>query len=298
MGVGGRYVGGRWPTRDRPQIEATFAGTVVSVPVEVGEHVVVGSPVVVVESMKMEHLVTTEVTGTVRSVEVATGDVVETGGCWSSSSPATSEHDVAAEAEAVDLDAIRDDLADVLARQALLADDGPARGRREAPPDRTPHGAGEPGRPRRRRQLRGVRRAWPSPPSGLAATAGAAGAHAGRRAGRRHRSGQRRPLRRRRRPVCCRLLRLHRPRRHPGPAQPHEEGPAVRAGRAAAPAGRALRRGRRRPTRRHRLPGRLRPRLPGVRPVRRPERPGAARRHRVGPVLRRQRRAARAAATS
>jgi len=105
------------------EIEATFAGTVVSVPVEVGEHVVVGSPVVVVESMKMEHLVTTGVTGTIRSIEVAPGDVVDKGRPLVTVEPGEERHDAVAEAEAVDLDAIRDDLAEVLARQALLADD-------------------------------------------------------------------------------------------------------------------------------------------------------------------------------
>ena len=58
-------------------------------------------------------------------------------------------------------------------------------------------------------------------------------------------------LRRRRARVGA-VLRLHRARRHPGPAEPPQEGPHVRARRAVAPAARALRRGRRRPARRHR----------------------------------------------
>ena len=49
-----------------------------------------------------------------------------------------------------------------------------------------------------------------------------------------------------------RLVRLHGPRRHAGHAEPPQEGPPVRAVRAAAPADRVLHRGRRRTARRHR----------------------------------------------
>ena len=45
------------------------------------------------------------------------------------------------------------------------------------------------------------------------------------------------------------VLRLHRPGGHPGDAQPRQEGPPVRARRAAPAAGRAVRRGRRRAAR-------------------------------------------------
>ena len=75
--------------------------------------------------------------------------------------------------------------------------------------------------------------------------AGADRAHSGRRAGRRRRRDRRRAVHRD-------VLRLHGPRRHPGDAQPRQEGPAVRARRAPTPAGGAVRRGRRRPARRHR----------------------------------------------
>ena len=89
------------------------------------------------------------------------------------------------------------------------------------------------------------------------------------------------------------VLRLHRARRHAGDAQPPEEGPAVRDRRAPAPAGRAVRRGRRRPARRRRLADRRRARLSRVPSVRAPQRARAAGRDRVGLLLRRQRGAAR-----
>ena len=55
-------------------------------------------------------------------------------------------------------------------------------------------------------------------------------------------------------------------------------------------ADRVLHRGRRRAAGRHRRRRRVRPRLPGLQPVRRPERPRAAGGHQLGPLLRRQRR--------
>ncbi len=97
----------------------------------------------------------------------------------------------------------------------------------------------------------------------------------------------------RRAPVRGDELRLHRPRGDAGDARPPQEGPAVRRHRAPAPAGRALRRGRRRPPGgRGRANGRG-PRLPRVQPLRPPLGPRAARGGGLGILLRGQRRAAR-----
>ena len=89
------------------------------------------------------------------------------------------------------------------------------------------------------------------------------------------------------------VLRLHGPGGHPGHAQPRQEGPPVRARRAAPAAGRAVRRGRRRAAGRRRHADRGGARLPRVRPVRAAQRPRPARGRRGGLLLRRQRRAAR-----
>ena len=64
------------------------------------------------------------------------------------------------------------------------------------------------------------------------------------------------------------VLRLHRAGRHPGPAEPPQEGPPLRGGRAPAAAGGVLHRGRRRPAGRHRRHRCVRPRLPGLQPLR------------------------------
>ena len=82
-------------------------------------------------------------------------------------------------------------------------------------------------------------------------------------------------------PVRGHVLRLHGPGRHPGDAQPPEEGPAVRGRRAPAAAGGAVRRGRRRAARRRRHADRGRPGLPRLSPVRAAQRPRAAGRDRL-----------------
>ncbi|MCL6453085.1 MAG: acetyl-CoA carboxylase biotin carboxyl carrier protein subunit [Alicyclobacillus sp.] len=61
------------------QITATMAGTVLSIPVAVGEAVSEGQDVIVLESMKMEVPIQSEVAGTVRVVNVQVGDFVNEG---------------------------------------------------------------------------------------------------------------------------------------------------------------------------------------------------------------------------
>ena len=78
-----------------------------------------------------------------------------------------------------------------------------------------------------------------------------------------------------------------------GAAQPQEAGPPVRACRAAAPAGRPVRRRRRRPAGRHGWARRQRSRRADLRAIREAQRARAAHRNRLRPVLRRQRRPAR-----
>ena len=58
---------------------SSMQGTVVKVVSPAGVSVRVGDPVVILESMKMEHVVAALVTGTVHSVSVAAGDTVGRG---------------------------------------------------------------------------------------------------------------------------------------------------------------------------------------------------------------------------
>ena len=61
------------------QIRAEMVANVLSVLVSDGEQVDAGQPVVIMESMKMEIPVLAEVGGTVSTVFVAEGDVVQEG---------------------------------------------------------------------------------------------------------------------------------------------------------------------------------------------------------------------------
>ena len=62
-----------------PEIESPMAGRVVAVRVETGQEVEEGAPLVVIEAMKMENLITAPHAGRVDAVDVSAGDTVEKG---------------------------------------------------------------------------------------------------------------------------------------------------------------------------------------------------------------------------
>jgi len=99
-----------------------MTGVVVAVEVAAGAEVGESATVVIVEAMKMEHLVVTATSGIVRDVLVAPGDPVAAGAVV----VVVEEADVAAEHRleaAVDLDHTRPELADLLERRRLLSDE-------------------------------------------------------------------------------------------------------------------------------------------------------------------------------
>ena len=61
------------------KIEANMAGTVLQVLVQPGDRVEAGQDVVVLESMKMEVPIQSEISGTVAGVKVETGSFVNEG---------------------------------------------------------------------------------------------------------------------------------------------------------------------------------------------------------------------------
>ncbi len=104
-------------------VEAPLQGTIVSLDVAPGDAVAEGTPVAVMEAMKMEHVIAATATGIVRSLGVAVGDTVYERHPLVFVEPA--DVDVADEGatDAVDPDHIRPDLAEVLARHAMGHDD-------------------------------------------------------------------------------------------------------------------------------------------------------------------------------
>jgi len=103
-------------------LPAPMQGRVVAVTVAVGDAVAAGAQVAVLEAMKMEHLVTAEVAGYVRAVAASTGDTVAPGQPLVFVEPAAVDAGAADDEGDHDLDAIRPDLAEVLARHALGLD--------------------------------------------------------------------------------------------------------------------------------------------------------------------------------
>ncbi|MEO3823982.1 carboxyl transferase domain-containing protein [Actinomadura sp. B10D3] len=97
-------------------VAAPTQGTVVSVEVAEGDLVRSGTPVLILEAMKMEHVVRAEEPGIVRALAAAPGDTVAEGAPLLFAEPAEADGDHAAEDARADLDLIRADLAETLRR--------------------------------------------------------------------------------------------------------------------------------------------------------------------------------------
>jgi acetyl-CoA carboxylase carboxyltransferase component len=108
---------------------AAFAGTVVSVAVAPGDVVAAGDVLVVLESMKMEHLVEATTPGLIDSLEVAPGAAVQTGDVLlryepTGASPATSVPSATSPAAARSKAEVRPELAELRARVGHTLDAG------------------------------------------------------------------------------------------------------------------------------------------------------------------------------
>ncbi len=92
------------------EVLAEMAGTVLSVDVEAGAEVAAGTPLVVVEAMKMEHLVLAPVSGVVTDVTVRPGETTSPGDLLVRLLPSSDGDTVGALDDGPDLDAERPDL--------------------------------------------------------------------------------------------------------------------------------------------------------------------------------------------
>jgi acetyl-CoA carboxylase carboxyltransferase component len=113
---------------ERLEVTAPVAGTVAHVAVAVGDVVAAGQPVAYLELMKMEHPVAAPAAGRVTAVAVAVGEAVEPGQPIAVLAPvdAGAVDDEGADGvpqPAASAEAVREDLAEVLRRRALLADE-------------------------------------------------------------------------------------------------------------------------------------------------------------------------------
>jgi len=103
-------------------VAAPVQGTIVSIDVAEGDLVHAGRPLLVMEAMKMEHVVGAEVSGRVARVAVAAGDTVVEGHPLAFLEPRDVAAEPADESREIDLDRVRPDLAEVFERHAMGSD--------------------------------------------------------------------------------------------------------------------------------------------------------------------------------
>jgi acetyl/propionyl-CoA carboxylase alpha subunit/acetyl-CoA carboxylase carboxyltransferase component len=103
-------------------LPAPLQGTVIQIAVAVGQTLRAGDTVLIMESMKMEHVIAAPMSGVIRALNVASGDTVFEGHTLAFVEPAAVADSAKTEEEVIDLDSIRPDLAEVLARHARKLD--------------------------------------------------------------------------------------------------------------------------------------------------------------------------------
>ena len=101
---------------------APMVGTVAAVLASPGDQVVAGRPVVILESMKMEHEVVAASSGTVRETVVSPGDTVAAGDVLIVVEEGEVDHGLGDTGESYDPDAVRADLAEVVERHERTLD--------------------------------------------------------------------------------------------------------------------------------------------------------------------------------
>jgi len=107
----------------RVKIAAPMRGTILRIEVGEGEVLEQGAALLVMESMKMEHVVECEVSGRLQKVAVAEGDTVDEGDTLAFLEPMAVQATTAEEHSGVDIESIRLDLRQTHDRQAMLRDE-------------------------------------------------------------------------------------------------------------------------------------------------------------------------------
>lgn len=103
-------------------LRAPLQGTVIGIQAAPGETVRKGQVLMIMEAMKMEHVVAAHASGVVRQVAVTPGETVYENHPLAFIEPAEVDGDAATETDAIDLDLIRPDLAEVIERHRITLD--------------------------------------------------------------------------------------------------------------------------------------------------------------------------------
>ena len=105
------------------EVAAPLQGTVIRLSVDIGEEVAAGAEVAIMEAMKMEHVVVAPRSGRVHDCGVSPGDTVHAGAVLVVLEPGEVGVSATTVDEAVDLDEIRPDLAEVVERHGYGLDE-------------------------------------------------------------------------------------------------------------------------------------------------------------------------------
>ncbi|MCX6006992.1 MAG: carbamoyl-phosphate synthase large subunit [Chloroflexi bacterium] len=103
-------------------INSPMQGVVVSIEAGEGDEVAVGQTLIILEAMKMQHVISSDRSGYLRSICVSPGDVIKPGDLLAFIEEAEISSVEKAARDKIDLDAIRADLADVIKRHAYTLD--------------------------------------------------------------------------------------------------------------------------------------------------------------------------------
>ncbi len=124
-------------------VPAPLQGTIVAIEVAEGDLVRPGQQIAVLESMKMEHLVVAPHGGKVTKIAAGSGTTLMHGEAILFLEPAEVEGDEAEAEAAVDLDHIRPDLAELIARHAITRDENRPESVGAPAQDQSAHRAGK-----------------------------------------------------------------------------------------------------------------------------------------------------------
>jgi acetyl/propionyl-CoA carboxylase alpha subunit/acetyl-CoA carboxylase carboxyltransferase component len=107
---------------DRAAVRAPLSGTVVAIAARAGQAVTAGRELLVLEAMKMEHVVAAPGAGVITSLAVQVGETVAAGALLVTIEPGDHDEPGGTGAAAVDLDQIRPDLVEAIQRHQVGSD--------------------------------------------------------------------------------------------------------------------------------------------------------------------------------
>ena len=104
-------------------IPAPIQGTIIQISVEEGDQILIGQELLVMEAMKMEHVIKADKSGIIKKINVAPGDIIVEGHPLIFVEESDSGDATFVEEETIDLDYIRPDLEEAYARHAYTLDE-------------------------------------------------------------------------------------------------------------------------------------------------------------------------------